>query len=97
MASSREAFLKFDKWKNARTVLSFTVVKIVDGEGFADRFQGAIFFTDEDKELVSFVDDESRNHATLDLSGAFFKVTARSLEANCLDRGTVTFVEVLLV
>jgi hypothetical protein len=97
MASSREAFLKFDKWKNSRTVLNLTVVNIVDDECFEDRFQGAIFFADEDDEILGFVDDESRNSVTLDLSGGSFAMDARSVEVKCPDRGTVTFAEVLLV
>jgi len=97
MASSREAFVKFDKWKNSRTVLNLTVVNIVDDECSEDRFQGAIFFADEDKGIVAFVDDESRNHLQLDLSGASFTLGPRSVEVKCLDRGTVMFAEVLLV
>jgi hypothetical protein len=97
MASSREAFARFDRWKNSRTVLNLMVVNIVDDECSEDRFQGAIFFADEDEGIVAFVDDESRNHLQLDLSEASFTVASRSVEAKCLDRGTVTFVEVLLV
>ena len=95
MASSREAFLKFDKWKNSRTVLNLTVVDNV--ESFEEHLQGAIFFTDAEHGIVGFVDDASRNHVTLDLSGASFVVAPRSVEVKCPERGIVTFVEVLLV
>lgn len=97
MACSGEAFMKFDSWKSARTVLNLTVVNIVDDECVEDQFQGAIFFAEENDGIVGFVDDVSRNHVTLDLRGASFTADASSVEAMCPDRGRVRFVKVLLV
>lgn len=53
---------------------------------------------DEGEGIVGFVDDPSRNSVTLDLSGdVSFRVETRSVEVDCLDRGAVTFIEVLVV
>jgi hypothetical protein len=94
MASPREAFLQFDRWKDSRTGLNLTVVS----DGDEDVLQSAIFFADEDEGMVGFVDDASRNSVALDLNGdLIFLVHTRSVKVQCESFGTVTFVEVLLV
>ena len=94
MASSRDAFRRFNKWKNSRTVLNLTVVT----NGAEDRLQGAIFSVEGRRRAVGFVDDASRNHVVLDLSGdVTFLVDDRSVEAVNERFGTVRFVEVIIV
>lgn len=94
MASSREAFARLRKWKKLRTVLNLTVVT----NGAVDRLQGAIFSVEGQRRAVGFVDDASRNHVVLDLSGEVtFRLGTRSLEAIDEEFGTVNFVEVLKV
>jgi hypothetical protein len=60
MASSRVAFERLSTWKNDRTVLTLTVVNIVDDEPSEDTLQGNVVFVDDDKMLVGFVDVVTR-------------------------------------
>ena len=56
MASSIEAFSKFEMWKNSRTVLRLTVYD----RGAEDHFIGSIDHVDFDEEVVGFVKDAKR-------------------------------------
>ncbi len=56
MASSEEAFSRFEMWKNSRTVLKLTVYE----RGAEDHFIGSIDHVDFDEEIVCFVEDATR-------------------------------------
>jgi len=99
MASSREAFSKFEMWKNSRTVLRLTVYE----RGAEDHFTGSIYHVDFDEETVDFTvdatgpDDTRRFLPSLGLAGAGFTVEARRVEAADPTFGTVIFEEVRTV
>jgi hypothetical protein len=91
MASSREAFARFGRWKKSRTVLKLTVR--TNGR-VPEIWQGAIFSVDESAGKVAFGDDPSHATFVLDLEGALFTVEERSVEAEDPRIGSVLFEEI---
>jgi hypothetical protein len=92
MASSREAFSKFSRWKNSRTLLRLTVYE----RGTEDHFTGSIYHVDEVEMVVGFGDDLTHSHIPLDFRGASFEVERRRLMVTDERIGTVVFEETLL-
>jgi hypothetical protein len=94
MASSTDAFEKFSKWKNSRTVLRLTVYE----RGAVDHFIGSINHVDFDGEIVGFTLDAARTFLPpLDLSGAVYTVEPFRVEAADRRIGKVIFEEVRTV
>ena len=99
MASSKEAFSRFEMWKNSRTVLRLTVYE----RGAEDHFTGSIYHVDFDEETLDFTvdatgpDDTRRFLPPLCLSGADFTVEPRRVEAVDPTFGKVIFEELRTV
>jgi hypothetical protein len=94
MASSREAFLRFEMWKKSRTVLRLTVYD----RGAEDHFTGSIYHVDPEEEIVGFVETATRfSVPPLDLSESTFKVEPLRIEVTDLRFGWVIFEEVRIV
>lgn len=94
MASSREAFLRFEMWKNSRTVLRLAVYE----RGAEHHFTGSIYHVDFDGEIVGFVEDATRRYLpALDLRGSDFKVELLRIEVVDPRFGKVVFEEVRTV
>lgn len=99
MSSAKEAFSKFEMWKNSQTVLRFTVYE----RGADDHFTGSIYHVDFDEESVDFMADPTRPDAArealppLCLTGADFTVEPRRVVAVLPTFGTVIFEEVRTV
>jgi hypothetical protein len=94
MASSKEAFSKFEMWKNSRTVLKLTVYE----RGAEDHFTGSIYHVDFDDEIVGFVETATRlSLPPLDLRDSFFAVELFRVEVTDPRFGKVIFEEVRTV
>lgn len=93
MASSKEAFEKFRRWKKSRTVLRVTV--LTNG-GMPDIFIGGVAAVDEDSWQVSFAVSATRSFRLVSFMEASFSFGKRVLEAErpngdrlmCEDTGT---------
>jgi hypothetical protein len=90
MASSREAFEKFRKWKKSKTVLRLTV--LTNG-GTPDTFMGRVAAVDEDSWQVSFAVSKDRSYRVVDFEGASFVLGKRMLEAERLNGDFLACVE----
>lgn len=91
MASSKDAFEKFEIWKNSRTVLKLTVYD----RGAEDHFTGSIYHVDFEEEIVGFVDWPSRTYVPpLDLRESTFLVEPFRVEVSDPRFGKVIFEEV---
>jgi hypothetical protein len=91
MASSKEAFSRFEMWKNLRTVLRLTVYE----RGAEDHFTGSIYHVDFDEEIVGFVETATRlSLPPLDLRESVFTVEPLRVEVTDLRFGKVIFEEV---
>src|SRR5579872_1962544 len=83
MASPKEAFSKFEMWKNLRIVLRLTVYE----RGAEDHFTGSIYHVDFNEGTVDFTVDATGPDDTriflppLGLTGADFTVEPRRVEA----------------
>jgi hypothetical protein len=94
MASSKEAFDKFEMWKKSRTVLKLTVYN----RGAEDHFTGSIYHVDSEEEIVGFVDWPSRMSVPLlDLSESTFEVEPLRVVVTDPRFGSVIFEEVRTV
>jgi hypothetical protein len=94
MASSKEAFSRFEMWKNSRTVLRLTVYD----RGAVDHFTGSIYHVDFDGEFIGFVVTATRSYLpTLDLRESFFTVEPFKVEVTDPRFGKVIFEEVRTV
>jgi hypothetical protein len=99
MDSSKEAFSRFEMWKNSHTVLRLTAYV----NGAEDHFIGSIYHVDFDEELVDFMvdatgpDDTRRALPPLCLTGADFRVERRRVEATGPGFGKVVFEKVRTV
>jgi hypothetical protein len=94
MASSKEAFSKFEMWKNSRTVLRLTVYD----RGAKDHFIGSIYHADFAGEAVGFVETATRSFLPLlDLRESSFVVEPLKVEVTDLRFGKVIFEEVRTV
>ena len=94
MASSKEPFLRFEMWKNSRTVLRLTVYE----RGAEDHFTGSIDQVDFDEEVVGFMEDATRTFLPpLDLRESDFAVEPRRVEVTDPRFGKVIFEEVPIV
>ena len=90
MASSREAFSKFEMWKNSRTVLRLTVYD----RGAEDHFTGSIYHVDFDEEIVGFEETATRMALpALDLRESDFTIEPRKVVASDPRFGEVIFEE----
>jgi hypothetical protein len=91
MASSSEAFERFEMWKNSRTVLKLTVYE----SGAVDHFTGSIYHVDFDAEQVGFVETATRRYLpALDLRDSTFAVEPLRVEVCDPRFGSVLFEEV---
>jgi len=94
MASSKEAFSKFEMWKNSRTVLRLTVYE----RGAEDHFTGSIYHVDFGEETVGFVETATRSFLPpLDLRESRFTVEPLRVEVSDPRFGKVIFEEVRTV
>jgi hypothetical protein len=94
MASSKEAFSRFEMWKNSKTVLKLTVYE----RGAEDHFTGSIDHVDFDEEIVGFIEDATRMFLPpLDLRESEFAVEPRRVEVTDPRFGKVIFEEVRTV
>jgi hypothetical protein len=94
MASSSEAFERFEIWKNSRTVLKLTVYD----RGAEDHFTGSIYHLDPEAEIVGFVDWPSRMSVPpLDLRESSFLVEPFRVVVSDPHFGEVIFEEVRTV
>ncbi len=94
MASSKEAFFKFEMWKKSRTVLRLTVYE----RGAEDHFTGSIYHVDFDEEIIGFVETATRSYLPpLDLRESFFTVEPLRVEVVDPRLGKVIFEEVRTV
>jgi hypothetical protein len=84
MASSREAFEKFRRWKKSKTVLRLTV--LTNG-GTPDTFMGRVAAVDEDSWQVSFAVAKDRSYRVITFLGASFLLGKRRLEAERPEEG----------
>jgi hypothetical protein len=71
MASSSEAFEKFETWKNARTWLNVTVIERGKPE---DKLFVRIIGTDEEANLVGIVGEVMHSFSQFDVGQADFSV-----------------------
>jgi hypothetical protein len=78
MASSKDVFDKFWRWKKSRTLLKLTVLTQKEPP---ETFIGAVILPEEDFLRVSFVDHDTRALRTVDFSECLFSVGKRSLLA----------------
>ena len=90
MASSKEAFEKFVRWKNSRTVLKFT---FVTKGGMPETLVGQIMGTEEDSFLVFFGVRETRELRLIDFGDATFRIGKLLLEAERSTGDWLTFEE----
>jgi hypothetical protein len=94
MDSSKEAFSKFEMWKNSRTVLRLTVYD----RGALDHFTGSIYHVDFDEEQVCFVETATRSYLpVLELRESFFTIEPFRVEVSDPRFGKVIFEEVRTV
>jgi hypothetical protein len=78
LSTSAEAFAKFREWSNSRTALKLT---FSDTEGASRVIYGQITGIDEEKSVVGFTEDRSRNIAQFGFTDASFTVGKRTLMA----------------
>lgn len=78
MASSREAFLRFSKWKKDSTLLNFTETTL---DGASNTVRGEIYHADLATGIVGFSTRRPRAHRELDFSDVSFEVTPKSVKA----------------
>jgi len=95
MASSVVAFEKFERWKNSRTVLNFTVLT---NEGAVEHiWTGRIISVVPEMSRVGFVDDVTRDGAEFVFLDASFRMEGRTVEVSRLELGVVRIEEVLVM
>lgn len=94
MASSKEAFSKFEMWKNSKTVLKLAVYE----RGAEDHFIGSIFHVDFDAEQIGFVELATRTFLpTIDLRESTFTVDPFRVEVSDPQVGKLILEEVRTV
>lgn len=90
MASSREAFGKFEMWKKEHTLLNLVDI---DHSGAENKRSGEICHVDWDGLAVLFIDPKTRDSFPLDFREASFFVEDRFVEVLRSDRGCITLTE----
>jgi hypothetical protein len=91
MASSSEAFEKFEMWKNSKTSLKVTM--IVDGKP-ADVLMGRIFHVDSETSLVGISNPlVMHSFARLDVEDADFSIEESRLVATRNESDWIIFEE----
>ena len=92
MASSSEAFEKFEIWKNSKTSLKVTV--IVGGQTI-DVLMGKLFFVDSESLLVGISNPlVIHSFKQIDLEDAAFSVEDTSLSATRNESDWIVFEEI---
>lgn len=91
MASSSEAFEKFETWKKSKTQLRVTL--IVSGET-TQVLEAKIFFTDPEAGHVGIAVDATRKFGNLDVGDATFSIEASRLVATRNESDWLIFEEI---
>jgi hypothetical protein len=93
MASSSEAFAKFEIWKNSKTSLKVTLIV---GGNTTDVLMGRLFFVDSDAGTIGISNPlVMHSFAQLDVEDAEFSVEDSRLVATRNESDWIVFEEVL--
>jgi hypothetical protein len=91
MASSSDAFLRLDRWKNFKTPLKLTV--LTKG-GMPEVFRCVVTATDEECFVFSFIPNGTRDLKKIDLRGARFSLGKRSMIAEKSEEDVLKWEEI---